>query len=430
MFPEIQFLRDNLETESRGDAIKRLRQKISSLLEASDWKNAEDFFQEFHETFKGSGSNLGIVKDDFRNLVGKLLTLIPDVEAVVRLNRLQDFSWFDALDDADLKKGYIAEHLATFSQGGGEIFELQKARSFYRKAQRPKDVSRIQGILSERVRSFNLWTPIVPPRELVASIQEGAKKYLDTWLGQDDETRLSLLILDHFGVRSTVSETENIGKDLFSSGFLQDLGGIQTVGVSSDGRTNSGEMAKPFERDNFSSWDYCHRLFSGVFSDEVKKWLARKDGELQVCGKVSATLRQHLSWDENSTEHFNEGLAGWMHGFPQVALSFWLPYFESVLRHRMADLGEDIISPRERAGIEDFVMFENLLSKALNHYDETTVRYWRWAFSTENGLGWNLRNNFCHGLLPIQVMRADVYPLAVLLAYLFLLQPVSSIQSE
>ena len=125
-----------------------------------------------------------------------------------------------------------------------------------------------------------------------------------------------------------------------------------------------------------------------------------------------------------------EGIAAWVSGCPQAAMSFWLPFFESALRYRLGKLGEDIINPQPRPGIEDFIIFDNLLKKATNHYEERTVEYWRMIFSKHNGLGWNLRNAFCHGILPLSAMKVNTYSLAVFLAYLFLLYTKEKSEEE
>lgn len=423
MFPEIRFLKDNLKTSSRGDAVAKVQSAIGSLLDRSDWISAETFFHEFQEVFQENASDLGIVKNAFVAFSERLLDLPESFEVITILNRLQYFSWFDSLGEVNRKKGYIAENMARFSQGG-EIFELQKARLFYRKAHLPKEVERIQAILSEKVRSFKHFAPMPLPEGFCNSTQEEIRKILEEWGRQTNEVRWISLVIDHYGIRPSPPRDMSPSRDIFPSGLLHDLGVIQGFGVSSDGRTNSGTMAKPFERDEDSSWEFCFRLFLSAFVAEFSKWLTSQDEGQPVHGKLISSLRTQLSWDDNSIQHFNAGLAGWLNGFPEIALSFWLPYFESALRLRLADLGEDIISPKEKPGIEDFVGFDGLLNRAGNHYEERTVRYWRKIFSTEQGLGWNLRNDFCHGLLPMKTMKEYEYSFAVLIAYLFLLQPI------
>ena len=47
MFKEIKNLKDNLETESRGDAVGNVKTKIQELLQEEDWKNAQTFLIEY-----------------------------------------------------------------------------------------------------------------------------------------------------------------------------------------------------------------------------------------------------------------------------------------------------------------------------------------------------------------------------------------------
>jgi len=155
-----------------------------------------------------------------------------------------------------------------------------------------------------------------------------------------------------------------------------------------------------------------------------------EQGDAGVYQIVGGRLKEHLNWDENSTDHFMEGLTAWMTGYSHVALSFWLPFFENALRVRIAALGEDVVSPKERTGIEDFVVFDTLLKKALNHYPARTVEFWRKVFTTRNGLGWNLRNSFCHGILPYAAMKNPVYSVAVFLSILFLISKKSADDSN
>lgn len=425
IFQEIQNLKANLQTGMRGEAIRLLRERFSSLLENCDWAGAENFFRDFHQEFCDDSSSLGIVKGEFNRLVDKLITRIPDFQSVVRLNRLMDFSWFDLVEDANYKRGWISEHLARFSQRG-ELIELRKARRWYRLAQRHEDTRRVQAVISEKAKSFNIWAPNLPPDHLVESIRHAAEESRQKWLDQSSEIRMEWLIYDGFGIRPSPPNRKGPCGNIFSSGLLEELGVISSIEVSSDGRISFEKSVPLYERIDFESWDFCHRTFLDSLTHEIKSWLLTQENEAQVYERVSSTLQQRLEWDENLSQHFNAGLTGWISGLPEIALSFWLPFFEAALRLRLVELGENVVSSRERMGVEDFATFDSLLNKALGHYEDSTVRYWRRVFSTENGLGWNLRNDFCHGLLPMKAMRLEMLPLAVFFAFLFLLQSEQS----
>jgi hypothetical protein len=424
-FPEISFLKQNLDAPGRGDAVRIVKEKLSMILAAKDWKKAEDFFFNYRQSFAGNDSVMNIVKSEFDKFVSNLMQIGQNFEPIMQLNRMEQLFWFDNLADANYKKGYIAEHMATFAQGVVQIMKLQDARNHYRKAQRLADAARIQKALSTKVKAFK-WTPFsenLPPNPAAEKLAKNIERCVKDWGNLPNEKRLAFLASDCAGIRPSPFREEAIRTDsIFTSGVLEQLGVIRTIGLSEkDGRVDAGQMATSPEQIHNQTGEFILVSFLRAFAVPIKDWLLAKEGEGYIYQIVGGTLTGHLGWTNDSTDHFMEGLTAWIGGYPQVALSFWLPFFETALRNQLANLGDDIINPEAKPGIENFIMFEGLLTKATKHYDVSTVEYWRKIFSTSNGLGWNLRNAFCHGFLPMQVMKQNLYSLAVLLAYLFLL---------
>lgn len=431
-FPEIQALKDNLNA-NRRDAVRAVKEKLSSLIAASEWDSTETFFREYSEAFRGETSVLGIVASDFRSFVDALMPS-EEFEDVMTLNRLQSYFWFQNVEDTEYKKGIIAEKLSVFGQHMVRLINLQDARSCYRRANRREDAARIQRMLSQEVRQFELGPPTTIPdnSSIAAQINGMITRALEEWQSEDAGAKMSALAADFAGIRPTPYDpNQSRSSDIFSSGLLEELGVIRTIGISTgDGRVDTGRMASTPERIHYESTDVMLRSFLRAFVDPVKAWLKIPEGEFRVYQTVGGSLYQYLDWDDNSTEVFMEGLTAWLSGHPQAALAFWIPAFEESLRKRLADLGEDIISPQDRPGIENFVLFDGLLGKASRHFDESTVLFWRIIYSTNNGLGWNLRNLYCHGLLPIQAMRNEVFVLAIFQSFLFLLHPTSVEESS
>lgn len=434
MFKEIKFLKENLETELRGDAVRDIKGKIQEIIEAEDWKSAEDFFWDYSNAFNGDTSVLNIVSTEFQTVIDKLIALEPDFNTIILMNNLKGLHWFENIEDSSYKKGYISEHMADFGQGIAEIAKLQEARKYYRRAHRDDDTARVQERLSQKVKSFT-WAPTLPRSEAnpaIPQLQEKITEILQRWQDESNENKMRILAEDVTGIRpQPYQDVQAEGGDIYLAGFLEQLGVIETVSISSDdGRVNSGEVASSNERIHFNSHELILTSFLKAFEGPVKEWLLYQEDEVQVCQYIGGSLKTALDWNNDSTKYFMEGMAAWMEGYPHVALSFWLPFFESALRNKLGMLGEDIINPQPKPGIEDFIMFDNLLKKADNHYNIGTVEYWRMIFSTSHGLGWNLRNAFCHGVLPVSAMKVNIYTLAVFLAYLFLLHTKENAEEE
>jgi hypothetical protein len=424
MFAETQFLKENLDTERRGEAIARVSAKLAADLSGSQWDGAVDFLWEYERTFSGNTSILNIVSTDFSALVDAFLSQGAVFGATMSLHQLSNMHWFDGIGEPHAKRGVIAERMAGFGSGIVEVLKLREARAHYRSAQRTEDVRRVQERLSARVKTMGLSpSPLLPPDHPIAvALSTSTKDALDAWDKADNPTKLQMLVCDFAGVRPLPYSPELVPTDdIYLHGFLEEVGAIVSVGVSTDdGRVNAGRMPPSRERIHDKSWDAELGSFLTAFSGPVVSWLKTQDGDRHVCAIVSATMRKSLEWEDSATEYFMEALTAWVSGYPQIALSLWLPFFENALRMQLASLGEDVISPQPKPGIEDFVVFDTLLRKAGGHYDCRTVEYWRKILCTSNGLGLNLRNAYCHGLLPIGAMRSDSLALAVFMAYLFL----------
>jgi hypothetical protein len=425
MLAEIEYLKNNLATPNRGEAVRQIKAKIQYLLDAKDWKNAESFFYEFAHSFNPVDNINGIIKDEFQIFVNSLLGLNPELPTLLILDHLTALPWFEHINDSEYRCGYIAENLATFGQDILKIRKLQEARSHYRKAHKGEDAARVQRLLSSEVRSFTWYPSARIDREnpFFEEIRRNVAENLKRWHDRSNENKFSDLVTDAMNIRPTPhQERQDEFQSIFTSGILEQAGVIQTVGLSpEDGRVDAGRMASSRERIDFESYEQLLLPFLSDFSAPVKEWLTLKEDENSVFQYVSDALNKNLKWDENAFLYFMEGMKAWLSNYPQIAQSFWLPFFESALRNRLEDLGEDVINPQQRHGIEDFVLFENLLRKAEKYYKLETVEYWRLLFSTKNGLGWNLRNSFCHGILPLSAMKQDMIAFAVFLAYLFLL---------
>lgn len=424
-FPEIVALKDALVTPERGEAVDAVKGKIAALLAASEWETTESFFRNYEETFRGENPVLGIINQEFRNLIDALLQT-NDFESTIRLNRLQSFTWFHNLKEVEFKRGIISERLSNFSNGIGRLIKLQETRNYYRRANRQEDASRIQQMLSARVREIDFGPSITLPADspIAAEINEMIQHSLNLWQTVENDQKLDYLAGDFSGVRPTPFDPNQPGPtNLFASGLLEEAGIIQSIEVSpDDGRVDAGRTASTPERIHYLTGEMLLVAFLRELAEPVKNWLkAPYDGEHRVYQRIGGFLKAYLTWDDDAIEKFMEGFSAWLSGHQHIALAFWIPLFEDSLRKILGDLGEDIISPQERPGIENFVLFDGLLGKAKDHFEEKTVEYWRHVFSTKSGLGWNIRNSFCHGLLPIRAMKSDILVLAVFKAFLFML---------
>jgi hypothetical protein len=427
MFDEIVYLKNNLDTPNRGEAVLQIKAKIQGLIDVNEWEQAESFFYAFNQSFKKADNIHSIIKNEFQFFVNSLLKLNQEFSILILLYHLTNLPWFEQIDDSEYKRGCIAENLSPHGMGILKIQKLQEARRHYRKALKNESAARVQRILSAEVRSFTWCRPSAIDQENqgLIKIRQMVADNLQTWKTQPNENKMGMLASDAFGICPIpYQERQEECQDFFLSGFLEQAGAIQTVGLSSnDGRVDAGKMAPIRERINFKSHEQIMLIFFSDFSIPVKEWLILKNGENRVFQLVEGSLKTNLGWDENSILYFMEGMTAWLSNYPQVAQSFWIPFFESALRNRLADFGEDVINPKPRIGIEDFILFDSLLKKAEKHYQAQTVEYWRLLFSTKNGLGWNLRNDYCHGILPLIVMKQDLFTFAVFLAYLYLLYP-------
>ena len=429
MFEEIQYLNDNLTSDNRGNAVRQVKNKIINLIANCDWSGAESFFYDYNRVFEGNISLIGILQNEFRDLVEKLINLDFAFSITMVLNHLQNLSWFEGVPNSQYKRGIIAEHMAPFGQGILEVAKLQEARNYYRRAHRDEDIARVQQLLTQKVTSFSC-NPIpteIPQNPVFEHLQNMVQEALRGWLEETNDRKMAMFVADSIGIRpDRYREQHEEGDDIMVSGFLEESGIIQTIGINpEDGRVNAGRMAPAQERIHFSSWEEIYLTFLYTFIQPVKEWLLSDEGDNKVFQLIGGSLVSNLNWDDNTTSYFMEGMNAWVSGYPQVALAFWLPHFESALRGSLNNLGEDVINPQSRPGIENFILFDSLLTKAENYFEEQTVEFWRFILSTRNGLGWNLRNTFCHGLLSLQAMKNDMNAFTVLQAYLFLLRSIA-----
>jgi hypothetical protein len=429
MLPEIALLNENLGTAKRGEAVTSIKRKLNAYIESQDWDTAIDFLREYSEVFSSHPTVLNIISTEFSILIDRLLSLASDFQAVMKLDYFSSMPWFEGIQESTLKRGKIAEWMADFGQGITSIAKLQEARKHYRRVHAIEDEKRVQHQLSELVKK-NVWSsgPVMRPdnpiyQKLLGHTQEA----FNVWKEADNRTKMNMLVHDFAGISPDpyTPDSQPTG-DIFLSGILEEAGVIKTVGLSpEDGRVNAGPMASSRERIHSDATDAIIHCFLRQFSEPVVEWLHENERDSGVYQIIGGTLKQHLDWDENATGLFMEGLTAWMGKYPHVALSFWLPFFENALRMRLAALGEDVVSRKERTGIEDYIVFDTLLKKALNHYPDRTVAFWRKIFTTTNGLGWNLRNSFCHGILPYVAMKNPVYSLAVFISICFLISKKS-----
>lgn len=427
MFTEFEYLKNNIDKPGRGEAVRQIKTRIQELIDAKEWEQANSFFHAFNQSFNKNDGIHGIIKNEFQSLVDSLIGLSQEFSIIILLDHLKNLPWFEQINDSDYKSGCISESLSHHGTGILKIQKLQEARFHYREAHKNEDAARVQRLLSSEVRSFT-WNPspvIEQENPELAKIRSWIAQSLQAWEALSNENKMGALASDNFGLRPTPYHVQKEKcQDFFLSGFLEEVGAIQTVGLSSeDGRVDAGRMAPIGERIHFISQEQILLTFLSDFTEPVKKWLALKDGENRVFQLIGGSFKVNLGWDENSISYFMEGMTAWLSNYPQVTQSFWIPFFESALRNRLADFGEDVINPKQKIGIENFVLFDNLLKKSEKYYEASTVEFWRRLFSTTNGLGWNLRNAFCHGILSMNIMRQNVFAFAVFLAYLYLLYP-------
>jgi len=424
MFEEIQSLRDNLEPKLRGKAVDCIKKRIQELIKKKDWNQVSSFFSEYANIFTENIPLLNIIKQEFNSVIDALFKSGTSNETIL-LNHLQALPWFDDFTDSNYRRGCIAERMVEFSKSVLiKISKLQEARTCYRNAHREDDVKRVQKILTDKVKSFRSntvqFSPVLQNNPCYVKSQEEILKKLKKWQDQNDEIKFWNLKSEFSDFIIAIFDTplktyNNMGS------IMESFVVIKKVELSQDGRVNAGDVVSQGERNNYHINQNLLLTYLNVFSKPVKEWLSSQENDFQIVECVGETFKQHLNWDENSYEYFMHGINAWISGYPEVALSFWLPFFETALRNQLCSFGEDIINPNSRSGIEDFIIFDGLIKRAYKHYDRGIVEYWRTVFATPNGLGWNLRNEFCHGILPISIMKSDVSAFAVFNAYLLLI---------
>lgn len=424
---EIEFLKQNLSTNLRGEAITNIKNRLSEMIESFDLDTAYNFFIKYEKMFVDDTKILNIISDKFTELLEKCKQNSNEFKILIGMHSFERFYWFQNNPKKAFLKGYIAEQLSIHTFGVGKILQLREARAFYRKAHLKDDIIRVQQELTKAVKEFEFSSPVIIGEMSPATLKlkEITKKCLNIWVSADNEKRFVMLTIDFAGIRPSPYDKNSISnEDPLLADFMTECGIVQKVNLSGhDGRVNVGNSVTTREEIHNDSQEHILIVFLNEFVSPILEWLKSKDETgSHVFNRIINSLQEHLDWDENITSYFTDGLTAWLSGYCQMALALWLPFFEQVLRHRLGEIGEDVINPSAKPGIEDFVVFENLLKKASNYYDVRTITYWNKLFSTINGLGWNLRNSFCHGALPLNVLKQDVIGLAVLIAFMYLLQ--------
>jgi len=416
-------LKDDLESNTsgrRGNAIAKLKEILKVSQGKDEHHEVLNFFIEINRDF----SNIfGAFEEYLEPTIKQIIENPQKVRDLLDVLEILESDLGKKLEELNYKLGLVSEKLSKYYNPISKTIMLRKARYYYRKSNDQKNEKRIQDLLSSMTKhvSQNVLKPIPVPKIYEEKIKNIVTIFIDGWKHQTLNEKIDDLIN---GIPYSLPKVEpNTINNLWD--VMEKKGVITTQMISNDGRVSGNKIPSPTLRSEFYSWQFSFLYSCSLLKQALFDWLGENEDEIIVFEKIANIFIHKLDWDDNLSNTFNDGFAAFLDEKYSYCLSLWIPFFEHALRLSLIEKGESVLKEKEKIGIEDYVLLKGLLEKAKYHYPKEVIKYWRFVLSTSDGMGWNLRNDFTHGLLQYNQFSYE-YSFSVLLSYFFLLSSSES----
>lgn len=144
---------------------------------------------------------------------------------------------------------------------------------------------------------------------------------------------------------------------------------------------------------------------SSVFLREVMSSLSTKFAH--ALEQLVDYIFQAPIFDERRKEIIRAGIRAYLGGDYLVAIHLLIPQIEDAIRNLLEMSGASVLKASRRGGLDLKLLDELLRDPVIDEvFGEDIALYFRVLLTDPRG--WNLRNDVCHGLLPIEAFQAYV----------------------
>ncbi|MDH5681730.1 MAG: DUF4209 domain-containing protein, partial [Spirochaetota bacterium] len=113
------------------------------------------------------------------------------------------------------------------------------------------------------------------------------------------------------------------------------------------------------------------------------------------------------AFTEDRREIIREGIKAYLNNNHIVAAHVLIPQIEHALRH-LIELMDRPIYKKGRNGLQRLILLDEILrdDAIIQYFGDDIIYYFRVLFT--ESLGWNLRNDTCHGFIPSKMFTSEV----------------------
>lgn len=336
-------------------------------------------------------------------------------------------------------EGNLFEQIALYSDALAKPIYLEKSRQSYFKGGDIENAERIARLKSDCIRNSPFSFSSTPlPDDIADQIKHGFEKRLELWNSLPENDMFGHLVHDFFGVipkafdqkKAIAQCTDPLLVIMENSDICLSLTSEKHSGRTSNSSTPISNFLRNHENCNRT----LQRCILSRFITPFKKWLCTEDiVQLEdgteekdlVLDNVIDAIIAYSFITESTAKGLKDGLVAFVNGYNRYALSVLIPLFEAALRERVLAEGIWVIKHKEVKSLEEYLVFETVLSKASQIFEDNLIEFFHKWFSTKDGVGLNLRNDHCHGIMHHE-SYCDWITTGTILCYFFLCQPKKS----
>lgn len=443
--------------DSTADSLRKVRidtlAPIDSALEELDYNRAVEYL------LAVSRFTLEIDNEQERNkfrgyFTKKFCTVINHLETFLESENSETFNrtfdlyhllstvWRSSLKKTECYssiynlEGKLFEEISKYSDELSKPMHLEKSRQSYFKGGDIENAERVARLKSECVKNCTIsFSKTQLPYELETQINEDFEKRLKLWYELPANDKFGHLVHDILGFIPNAFDLNRAKAECNDPLLL--LREESDICISMRRDRNTGRTSNSTAPISFFLQDYenfnrtLQRYTLTLFTKPLKEWLCTEVFlEMQDGNHVTATVLHQVlqaikdnSFVSESTLHgLEEGLVAYVNGYYRYSLSVLLPLFEGALRERVISEGLWVIKHEESESLEKYFGLEKVMEKSVHIFGSNLLEFFNKWFSTKDGVGLNLRNDHCHGILPHE-SYCDWIATGTVLCYFFLCQP-------
>ncbi len=447
----------NVDDASRGNAIKNAVEPIDFAMNDKDYHRCVEYLlavSRFAKKIEDETTRkkfCGFFSKKFHAVVGLLEPFLGTKEGDV-FSRTFDLyhllslsAWGQAWQDGKRFKldGKLFEQLSNYSDALAKPMHLEKSRHSYFNGGDIENAERVARLKSECIRSCSV--PLAStqlPEELEKQIRTCFETRLSAWTDLPATDKFCHLVHDIMGVIPATFDLEKAKSECDDPLLLLMENSNVCSSILTDshsGRTsNATSPTSSFLRNDENCYRTLQRYTLTQFTQSFKEWLCSEeeaqmeDGATEkiiVLHKVIHAIQALAFFSDSTLKGLEDGLVAYVNGYYRYSLSVLLPLFEAALRDRVLAEGVWVIKHKEVMSLEEYLVFETVLTKSSQIFDDNCIEFFHKWFSTKKGVGLNLRNDHCHGILSHE-SYCDWIATGTILSFIFLCRSKKSVNLE